>query len=476
MSARASVSIAASLSLPLVTSFAGAQTLWWPSATAARPRVVLLFIPGNPGLSSYYIDFLHSIYTQLSSTSSEGGSGGIEILAMSHRGHAPLPMVGTNAVWGDNTVNAAQAQRGYGCTLRDQVRHKIAAVDAVNRMYNSDGRHTKVVLVGHSIGAWIAGEVLKARPTGVDGIQLLFPTLAWIGRTSNARRVGWLATGLVRRWVLPLPLLFFSLVPLWLLVWVVRLVTGQPRAAALATAELLTTPGAVANALTMAREEFATVEQLPPSTIEAFDAFVNRGKQSEDDDGGRGKVRTYWAAEDTDAWAPGWIRSQVEASLQLQRVHLPPGLGLDARTASASKTGKAKGRHMRTRSFSVSEYRSSPGSVPDLRHAKAIRKPTGEIVIQATVPDSSSDTEDDVDLDAEGDALLSTPSKGARRGGRGMQYAFGQANATSTHCRLGMPHAFCLHHSDHMAHIVAAWIRFDHLNQQQRQPSSSANS
>ena len=87
MSARASVSIAASLSLPLVTSFAGAQTLWWPSATAARPRVVLLFIPGNPGLSSYYIDFLHSIYTQLSSTSSEGGSGGIEILAMSHRGY-----------------------------------------------------------------------------------------------------------------------------------------------------------------------------------------------------------------------------------------------------------------------------------------------------------------------------------------------------------------------------------------------------
>ncbi len=298
-------------------------------------------------------------------------SSGIEIVSVSHRGHAPLPRVGSNAIWGDNYVNASQASKGYGCTLRDQVRHKISIVDAVNRQYNSESRQTKVVVAGHSIGAWIASEVLKARPESVEGLHLLFPTLAWIGRTPNARRVKLLMNPLVTNLVLPLPLLLLSLLPLWVVVWLVRLITGQPGAAALATGELLTTPGAVYNALRMAKEEFSTVQQLEASTVDAVSALTQEGE---------GRVRSYWASEDSDGWAPSWIRSQVESSLNLHRVHLPPGLGLDS-------TPRPRGSksHVRTRSFSVSEYRSSPGSIPDLRHAKAIRKPNGEIVIEAQV-------------------------------------------------------------------------------------------
>ncbi|CBQ69812.1 conserved hypothetical protein [Sporisorium reilianum SRZ2] len=435
---RATASIASSLALPVVTSFAGAQTLWWPCSRSTPPRVVLLFIPGNPGVSSYYIDFLHAIYTSpLLKTS------GIEILAVSHRGHAPLPSIGTNSVWGDNGTNAAQAGKGYGCTLRDQVRHKVAVVDAVHRMYNSEERRAQVVVVGHSIGAWIAGEVLKARPECVDGVQLLFPTMEWIGRTPNARRIRTLLLNPVaRRVVLPVPLLLLALLPVCVVVWLVRALTGQRQAGALATAELLTTRGAVNNALNMAQEEFATVQKLEPSTVDAFAAFTTERAG--------GRVRSYWASEDTDAWAPSWIRTQVEGALHLHRIHLPPGLGLSDHARTPSKS------HMRTRSFSVSEYRSSPGSVPDLRNAKAIRKPNGEIVIEATVVESSSDSEDD----------LVAAKRDEGTSARGMQYHYGRSRATSTHCRIGMPHAFCLEHSEDMARIVAHWIAYDHASQE----------
>ncbi len=45
-----------------------------------------------------------------------------------------------------------------------------------------------------------------------------------------------------------------------------------------------------------------------------------------------------------------------------------------------------------------------------------------------------------------------------------MQYHYGRARATSTHCRIGMPHAFCLKHSEDMAKVVAHWISYDHLS------------
>lgn len=427
--------LATSLSLPITTSFAGAQTLWWPCSTACAPRVVVVFIPGNPGVASYYIDFLHSIYT---SPLIKPGVG-IEILAVAHRGHAPLPKVGTNAVWGENGANQHQASKGYGVALRDQVRHKVAMVDAIRRMYPPEGG-TKVVVVGHSIGAWMAGEVLKARPEAVDALHLLFPTLAWIGRTPNARRIQMLVNPLVTHLVLPLPLLLLSLLPVWMLVWVIRLVTGQPAAAALATAELLTTPGAVHNALSMAKQEFSTVQALPTSTIDSFKAFTSEQRG--------GRVRSYWASEESDSWAPTWIRSQVEAELSLQRVHLPPGLGVDTRTHGHG----ASRSHLRTRSFSMSEYRSAAGRIPDLRNARAIRKPNGEIVIEAKVEEPSSDSEDEPEHTE------------AQESARGLHYHYGRSRATSTHCRIGMPHAFCLKHSDDMAKIIAHWIDHDHLH------------
>lgn len=97
----------------------------------------------------------------------------------------------------------------------------------------------------------------------------------------------------------------------------------------------------------------------------------------------------------------------------------------------------------------MSEYRSSPGSVLDLRNAKAVRKPNGEIVIEAQVADPSSESSDEEDT-----AVTSQ---------RAARYHLGKHNATTTHCRVGMPHAFTIHHAQDMAQIVAHWIAHDQL-------------
>lgn len=428
-----SPSIASHLALPLVSAFAGAQSLWWPAASSAAPKVVLLFIPGNPGISSYYIDFLQSIYT---AQSLSGAS--IEILSVSHRGHALLPIVGDNPIWGSNVLNANQARKGYGTSLQDQVRHKVAALDVVRKMY-PDREKTKIVLVGHSIGAWMALELLKKRPEDISGIHLLFPTLAWIGRTPSARRLQFLVHPITTSLLLTLPLFFLSLLPLFLLTRLISLITRQPNSSALATAELLTTPGALRNALKMARQEFKTLQGVEASTTDAVRSFVSRDKAAKD----RGYIRSYWAAGESDTWTPEWIRSQVETELGLQRVQLPSSLQLES-----SNLPRPKAR-TRMRSFSMSEYRSSPGSVPDLRNAKAIRKPNGEIVIEAQVADPSSDSSEDDDETA-------TSERAAR-------YHLGKNNATTTHCRVGMPHAFTIHHAEDMAQIVAHWIAHDQV-------------
>lgn len=179
--------LSGSLSTPIYTALAGAQALWWPHAPAPSsppgpPKVFILFVPGNPGLSSYYTQYLSCIY--------RSGSlrGQVEILALSHKGHAPLPQGASNSTYGPNESQANAAARGEGTSLTDQIRQKIAAVDAIRAAY-PDREKTKVVLLAHSVGAYISLEVLKARPNAVDGLQLLFPTISHISRTPNAKRL-----------------------------------------------------------------------------------------------------------------------------------------------------------------------------------------------------------------------------------------------------------------------------------------------
>lgn len=71
----------------------------------------------------------------------------------------------------------------------------------------------------------------------------------------------------------------------------VQLLTAQPAGAARATADLLTTPGAVTNALKMARQEMRQIGHLREEVKEAVKTFAARPRKG-------GAIRTYWSRGD----------------------------------------------------------------------------------------------------------------------------------------------------------------------------------
>ncbi|KAE8232693.1 hypothetical protein CF326_g2271 [Tilletia indica] len=515
---------------PLQTSFDGAQTLWYPALrSAVKPKVVLIFICGNPGLASFYTKFLSTIHRH------PGLKGRIEIFAVSHRGHAlvsPVVVEGTN-----EARSADEARQGIRTSLYDQVRHKVDILDAVRRVYprasaqtgtengaSRSSKDVKVVLVGHSIGSYIALEVLRARRRDVDGIHLLFPTLSHIGRTPNAQSLQLLLHPLTASLVLPLPLLILSLIPIVILLPLIRILAMQPASAAQSTAELLLTRGAVVNALAMARDEMRIVQGIRPEIKEAVQAFVRRRPA----EGGAGHIHAYWGKGDTDGWAPSWLREQVEEELRMHRVVLPteregtiqanssnlngtksilqtpPPPSLRSRSSSMH-LGASPRKRMSTLlvpggsalngepSLSPSsgnfdlEPQSPPASMRlrQLSSAIAKRNFDGSITLERAVLDSDEESDkastvggtrngsilgslgvDDHPIVFEDPDEMSSsdeqngPGKQKDKADDAKRVRAGLL--TSTICEVGMPHAFCLNFGSDMGNIVAQWIQQDH--------------
>jgi pimeloyl-ACP methyl ester carboxylesterase len=91
--------------------------------------------PGNPGLLDFYIPFLSSIHDKASSTS-------LTILAHAHAGHTPGI--------GDGDMDALRYD------LTTQIQNVIDAFDAIKLTF---GTNIKVILLGHSVGSWLALQV-----------------------------------------------------------------------------------------------------------------------------------------------------------------------------------------------------------------------------------------------------------------------------------------------------------------------------
>ncbi|KAJ7275218.1 hypothetical protein B0H12DRAFT_1086282 [Mycena haematopus] len=140
--------------------FGPAHSLWWWNSCQESPEAVFLFVPGNPGLLLFYTEFLTLLHTK---------HPRLAIFAHAHLGHTPN--IPTNEY-----------------SLSAQVQSVIEAVDAIRVAYGT----AKIVLSGHSVGAWISLQVLKARPSDISQLFLLCPTLMYIADTPNGRRLSWL--------------------------------------------------------------------------------------------------------------------------------------------------------------------------------------------------------------------------------------------------------------------------------------------
>ncbi|QRV97522.1 alpha/beta hydrolase family protein [Ceratobasidium sp. AG-Ba] len=133
---------------------------WWPvDATQEQseqsiPDFVFLFIPGNPGLVEFYTDFLDDIHRDISKTGKR-----LEIFVRGHIGHAPNLAPAKNALW--------------SVGLEAQVMSVVELYDSIQDTY---GPTVKVILGGHSVGAWIVTQVMHSRPNTAAAAFLLFPT------------------------------------------------------------------------------------------------------------------------------------------------------------------------------------------------------------------------------------------------------------------------------------------------------------
>ncbi|CAN0847386.1 Lipid droplet-associated hydrolase [Linum grandiflorum] len=150
------------------------------------PTLHVLFVPGNPGVVSFYKDFLESLYGSLRGTAT--------ITAIGHIGHTKK-----------------NYEHGKLFSLQQQINHKVDFI-------SHELQETKVpiVLVGHSIGSHIAMETLRQKGDKVMYFVGLYPFMmsnplskkqASISKVSRSRFLSGLMSFMVA---------FIGILPKWL--------------------------------------------------------------------------------------------------------------------------------------------------------------------------------------------------------------------------------------------------------------------
>lgn len=173
---------------PLPPSLPLTETIYYPSVSrgGSEPPTYLLFLPGNPGLIEYYRTFLSTLSALLDRR--------IDILGVSHAGF-------------HTRQTAARAGAPGYWTLSEQITQKVQIVEWLGRRCGSsdgdrdedgDGERARVIIAGHSVGAFMALEVLRVlgeqrkqrgsdQGVSVIGGILLFPTVVDIAKSSSGR-------------------------------------------------------------------------------------------------------------------------------------------------------------------------------------------------------------------------------------------------------------------------------------------------
>ncbi|KAJ9663005.1 hypothetical protein H2201_005883 [Coniosporium apollinis] len=221
---------------------------------------IIFFITGNPGLISYYTTFLQHLYSVLS-TSSSSKDITFQVYGASLSGFD---------VHGKEQGFVAGKAPPYG--LLDQIEGVSNALRGLvtrERKGSGGDEAPRVVLMGHSVGAFILLELIR-RERGpplqrqpsllIVGGVCLTPTVVDIARSSSGR---------ISSVLLPIPgyVLIASLVVRFLTFWIplrifealVHVVTGFPADAAAVTAAFIKSRWGVKQALHMAREEMQVI-------------------------------------------------------------------------------------------------------------------------------------------------------------------------------------------------------------------------
>jgi len=163
-----------------------------PAAHVPTTIYHIYFIPGNPGLISYYTTFLGLLHKQLNSpTSSTLPKNCISV------------QIYGESLGGFELANTT-SRRSTPLSLQSQTAHvesrlsKYCTAILPSTFPSSSQPLPRIILIGHSVGAYIALEVLRRRLRVSDSLHknivsaiLLFPTVTHIAASPNGLRFAW---------------------------------------------------------------------------------------------------------------------------------------------------------------------------------------------------------------------------------------------------------------------------------------------
>ena len=133
------------------------------------PFTLYVFFPGNPGIPHLYMDFLSHVHHHLKKTQS---SLSHHILLWSHAGHCTL-----------DPYQYHQDEKMI--SLSDQIVMKQTFLHEIVKLHPS----IRIVLIGHSIGAYMVTTIAVSLHEHVDTLLLLHPTLLHMRKTPQGEKL-----------------------------------------------------------------------------------------------------------------------------------------------------------------------------------------------------------------------------------------------------------------------------------------------
>lgn len=160
-----------------------------PGKKTTSRTYLIYFVTGNPGLVEYYRTFLTHLYGLLSHNTASDRDVEFQVYGRSLSGFEMNNAEIKTMKW--------RKQPPYG--LQDQIRHsEDELADLVEEIKEQGAKDVRVILVGHSVGAYIsleiirrlrahgmAGEDFETRVVGAIG---LFPTVVDIARSESGMK------------------------------------------------------------------------------------------------------------------------------------------------------------------------------------------------------------------------------------------------------------------------------------------------
>ncbi|KAE8984508.1 hypothetical protein PR003_g24320 [Phytophthora rubi] len=204
-------------------------------------KVLVLVIPGNPGVPFYYLPLMQEIVR------THGRRH--EVRCLSHAGHF-MP-------WKNN---------GRAFSLKEQLEHKAFYLSQRLR----DDPTLKLVVIGHSIGSYFALDVARRFPQHVAKLVLMQPTIMHMALSPKGKQMMPLFNHYERGVTLVGAVEY--LVPVTLRRWIVRRVVGSKTSETLQLASLsLVNSTVMRNVLGMAADEMKEVTELDEELVTRFE-------------------------------------------------------------------------------------------------------------------------------------------------------------------------------------------------------------